>query len=65
MRCLMCGAEMDLVELVEDTRMEGVPGFRHQTFNCPKCHEIEQRFTFDNQAAPPIALSIPIDTDES
>ena len=66
MRCLACGAEMTLMEVLEDKTMDGVRGFEHQTFICPKCHEIDGRFAFNKQAAPPIAPNITEpDRDES
>jgi hypothetical protein len=66
MQCLLCGTEMVLIDVVKDHAMM-VPGFEHQTFKCPKCHEIDQRFAFNKQdTVPPIAPSIPEpDGDES
>jgi hypothetical protein len=45
MLCLDCGAEMRLVEVVEDTTML-VSGYEHQTWQCSDCSSIEQRMTF-------------------
>jgi len=45
MLCLACGAEMRLVEVVEDTTML-VSGYEHQTWQCPGCDTVEQRTTF-------------------
>jgi hypothetical protein len=33
MRCMACGAEMILTNVVQDETM-AVPGFEHQTFMC-------------------------------
>ena len=48
MRCIACGAEMILTNVVQDDTM-GVPGFEHQTFTCSKCHDLERRFVFTKQ----------------
>jgi hypothetical protein len=45
MLCLGCGAEMRLVEAVEDSTML-VPGYEHQTWQCLGCSDVEQRLTF-------------------
>ena len=45
MLCLACGAEMRLVEVVEDTTML-VSGYEHQTWQCSGCDSVEQRTTF-------------------
>ena len=46
MRCLACGAEMDLIEVVpDDTKM--VRGYEHQTWQCSSCSEIERRLVFN------------------
>src|SRR6516225_6955174 len=45
MLCLACGAEMRLVEVVEDTTML-VSGYEHQTWQCSGCSAVEQRMTF-------------------
>lgn len=45
MRCLSCGAEMDLIEVVpDDTKM--VRGYEHQTWQCSSCAETERRLVF-------------------
>src|SRR6202011_2321849 len=48
MRCMACGAEMILTNVVQDDMM-GVPGFEHQTFMCSECHDLERRFVFTKQ----------------
>jgi len=45
MRCLVCDAEMDLVEVVPDDTMP-VPGYEHNTFRCPQCGDEERRLLF-------------------
>src|SRR3984893_6478296 len=48
MRCMACGAEMILTNVVQDDTI-GVPGFEHQTFMCSECHDLERRFVFTKQ----------------
>jgi hypothetical protein len=45
MRCLACGAEMELRERVQDETMP-VPGFEHHTFCCAGCGDVERRLVF-------------------
>src|ERR1700680_4456981 len=45
MRCIGCGEEMRLVQAVADHTMM-VPGYEHQTLECPGCHEVERRLVF-------------------
>ena len=59
MRCLACGAEMTLTEVVRDDTMM-VPGYEDQTFECPGCHEVERRRMFRGEA-PSEAASIAAD----
>jgi hypothetical protein len=66
MRCMACGAEMVLMNVVQDDTM-AVPGFEHQTFMCSECQDVERRLVFTKQnresdtepmleqAAPPVA----------
>src|SRR5262245_63062590 len=49
MRCLACGAEMHLVDVVQDDTMP-VPGYEHRTFRCSACGDIEQRLVFTRHA---------------
>jgi hypothetical protein len=45
MRCISCGDEMRLVQVVEDkTKM--VKGYEQHTFECSGCREIEHRLVF-------------------
>jgi hypothetical protein len=45
MRCMACGGEMILMNVVKDDTME-VPGFEHHTFTCSECRDIERRLVF-------------------
>jgi hypothetical protein len=45
MRCLLCNAEMTLMNVVRDDTMV-VAGFEHHTFSCSSCHDIERRLVF-------------------
>src|SRR6476659_4322693 len=51
MLCLVCGAEMRLVEVVQDTTML-VPGYEHHTWQCSGCSTVEQRLTFSREKTP-------------
>jgi hypothetical protein len=50
MRCLTCGAEMDLIEVVPDTTMM-VAGYEHHTLQCSACSEVERRLVFSGRDA--------------
>ena len=52
MLCLACGAQMRLVEVVEDTTML-VSGYEHQTWQCSGCSGVEQRMTFSSKKPKP------------
>jgi len=45
MRCMACGAEMILMNVIQDETMP-VPGFEHRTFMCSECHDVERRLAF-------------------
>jgi hypothetical protein len=51
MLCLACGAEMRLVQVVEDTTLL-VSGYEHQTWQCSGCDSVEQRTTFSRKKRP-------------
>ena len=51
MLCLICGAEMKLVQVVKDTRMF-VSGYEHHTWQCSVCPAVERRMTFAGENAP-------------
>ncbi len=42
MRCMACGGEMILMNVVQDDTMV-VPGFEHHTFVCSECQDVERR----------------------
>ena len=45
MRCMACGGEMILMNVVPDDTME-VPGFEQHTFTCSECQDVERRLVF-------------------
>jgi hypothetical protein len=60
MRCVPCGAEMRLVQVVgEDTMM--VPGYEHHIFECLACREVERRLTFNRNRRSPTGRIVQID----
>jgi len=54
MRCLGCGAEMKLTEVVRDDSMM-VPGYEDHTYECPDCHEVDRRRVFRGEATASVA----------
>jgi len=69
MRCLACGAEMRVVEVVADDTMM-VPGYEHHTLQCMGCDEVERRLVFSREGTsrpakpapprrPPVASTAP------
>jgi hypothetical protein len=48
MLCLACGAEMRLVQVVENTTML-VSGYEHQTWQCSGCSGVEERTAFSRK----------------
>jgi hypothetical protein len=65
MRCMACGTEMTLMNVVQDDTM-AVPGFEHRTFMCSECQDVEERLVFtkpaqeDNTESTPVELAPPI-----
>jgi hypothetical protein len=62
MRCMACGAEMRVVQVVPDETLE-VPGYEHHTLQCSGCNDVEQRLVFNRAgtaraAAEPVAESV-------
>jgi hypothetical protein len=57
MLCWECGAEMRLVQVVEDTTML-VSGYEHHTWQCSSCSTIERRMTFTRQKTPTPRVTI-------
>jgi hypothetical protein len=58
MRCLACGAEMDLIEIVPDTT-KMVRGYEHQTWQCSSCSETERRLVFSGANGAPKPQKFP------
>jgi hypothetical protein len=54
MRCMACGAEMNLMKAVPDDTM-AVAGFEHHTFMCSSCDDIERRLIFTPPGEPSAA----------
>ncbi len=51
MRCLVCNAEMVLMEAVQADPTT-LPGFEHRTFLCPACHDVERRLAYAGARTP-------------
>ena len=51
MRCLVCNAEMVLMEAVQADPTT-LPGFEHRTFLCPACHDVERRLAYAGARRP-------------
>lgn len=51
MRCLVCNAEMVLMEAVQADPTT-LPGFEHRTFLCCACHDIERRLVYAGARTP-------------
>ena len=51
MLCIACGAEMRLMQVVQDNTMM-VPGYEHHTWQCSGCNEIERRLAFTREKTP-------------
>jgi predicted RNA-binding Zn-ribbon protein involved in translation (DUF1610 family) len=50
-RCIACGEKMLLLNVVPDRTMI-VPGYEHQTLQCPGCGETEHRLVFKSERSP-------------
>jgi hypothetical protein len=55
---MACGAEMILVNAIEDVTMP-VRGFERHAYMCSKCDETEQRLVFNKPAEQPEAATAP------
>ena len=51
MRCLVCNAEMVLMEAAQADPTT-LPGFEHRTFLCPACHDVERRLAYAGARTP-------------
>jgi hypothetical protein len=75
MRCMVCGAEMILTNVVRDDAM-ALLGFERHSFRCSSCHDVDRRLVFIKHgrqddaepmplhAAPPIAPSSPVQNEQ-
>jgi hypothetical protein len=54
MRCMACGAEMRVVQVVPDETLK-VPGYEHHTLQCSGCNDVEQRLVFNRESAARVA----------
>ena len=60
MRCMICGAEMTLIGVVEDDTYKLVRGFEHHTYMCSKCGDIERRLAFNKRSKEPNTEAVSI-----
>ena len=61
MRCVPCGAEMHLVQVVGDDTMM-VRGYEHYVFECSACREVERRLIFNRARRSPTGRMVQIDS---
>jgi hypothetical protein len=59
MRCMACGAEMILMNVVRDDAM-AVPGFEHHTFACSECQDLERRLVFTKHGRESATQPMPV-----
>ena len=64
MRCIDCGAGMNLVEVAVDHALMA-PGFEHHTFQCCACRVTERRLVFSRAGRSPTGRIVRIDRDEN
>jgi hypothetical protein len=60
MRCVACGAETILMNVVRDDSM-AVLGFEHHTFRCSGCHNVERGLVFTRHGRETATESLPMD----
>jgi hypothetical protein len=58
MRCMACGAEMRLMQVVPDDTMM-VAGYEHHTLQCTGCDEVERRLVFSREKTPVESVPAP------
>jgi hypothetical protein len=63
MRCMACGAEMILVNAIEDHSMP-VAGFERRAYICSLCNETEQRLVFNKPSAQAESAIAPVSTSD-
>jgi len=61
MRCMACGTEMILIDVVRDDAM-AVPGFEHHTFACSGCRDVERRLVFTKRGRESGSQPMPLRT---
>jgi hypothetical protein len=61
MRCMVCGAEMSLMNVAQDETMS-VSGFAHHTYMCSVCYDIERRLVFNKRPKERDTLPTPLVT---
>src|SRR5947209_11016149 len=61
MRCMLCGAEMQLTEVVPDRELQ-TPGYEHHSFECAACGERETRLIFSREPRKPQPISAAMPT---
>src|SRR5262245_15599622 len=52
MRCISCGAEMNVVRVQRDPS-PGLIGYEQQVLQCSSCHDVETRTVLSQEQAPP------------
>jgi hypothetical protein len=60
MRCVACGAETILMNVVRDDSM-AVLGFEHHTFRCSGCRNVERGLVFTRHGRETATESLPMD----
>ena len=63
MRCMACGAEMILVNAIEDHSMP-VAGFERRAYICSLCNETEQRLVFNKPSGQAESAIAPVSTSD-
>jgi len=58
MRCLVCGTEMRLMQVVQENTLMA-PGYEHHTLQCLGCDEVERRFVFSRASEPLEPVLVP------
>ena len=58
MRCMVCGAEMRVMQVVPDETM-AVPGYERHTLQCSDCGDVETRLVFSREKTPVDSVPTP------
>ena len=59
MRCMICGAEMILIKVIDDETMQ-VLGFERHAHMCSACYDTERRLVFNPDAKERDTEAVPI-----